>query len=95
MSPELKVIPPNSEHPHLGPLECHLHAFISFLQSKGYSAKTLRRKLQITCHFSRWLGERAINVSDLDELTINLFIEEPLKKVNVLVKQFHQPISRH
>ena len=83
MSAKLSPRTPNSELPHHGPLESHFSAFTLFLHSKGYSAKTLRRKLHITCHFSTWLGNRAINVCDLDELTIKLFCEEHPNNVHI------------
>lgn len=83
MSAKLYARLSNSKHPQLGPLECHLSAFTLFLQSKDYSAVTLRKKLRFTCHFSRWLGERALNVCDLNEQTIKLFFEEPPKTLHI------------
>ena len=76
MPAKINARPPNSQHPQPGPLECHLTAFSLFLQTQDYSAETIRKKIQFTRHFSRWLGIQALKVCDLDERTINLFLKE-------------------
>ena len=73
----------NLEHPQAGPLECHLPAFALFLQSKGYSSATLPRKIQFTRYFSHWLDIRAIKVSALDEMTVNVFFNDPPSTVHI------------
>jgi len=76
MSTQLNPSHLDLEHSHLGPLYCNLPAFALFLQAQGYSAATLRSKIQIIRNFSRWLGARALKVCDLDQRAISLFFEE-------------------
>lgn len=76
MSTQLNPRHLNSEHPHPWPLDPHLPAFTFSLQAQGYSAASLRSKIQVICNFNRWLGSRALKVCDLDERVINLFFEE-------------------
>ena len=75
MSAQLNSRNLNSEHAHAGPLDDYLSAFALSLQSRGYSAASLRSKIQVICNFNRWLGTRALKTCDLDERAITLFFE--------------------
>jgi integrase/recombinase XerD len=77
MSAETYVKTARLEQLPSGPLECHLPAFFLFLQSQGYSSATLPRKIQLTRHFSRWLGIRSLNFGDLDEMITGSFALNP------------------
>jgi len=76
--------PLTSQNLPIEPLDRHLSAFTSFLESQGYTAATLRGKNQVAHNFSRWLRMRQINVSDLDERTIALFFEEKPRAGHVI-----------
>jgi site-specific recombinase XerD len=76
MSAKLPSIPLNSQDFPVEPSDCLLSAFSAFLEAQGYSATTLRSKIQITRNFCRWLLRRRMEVSDLEQRTIALFFEE-------------------
>lgn len=65
-----------SQHPHLGPLGCHLPAFTSLLYAQGYTPATLRGKIQVVRNFSRWIEKQHLRVYDLEERTIEVFFEK-------------------
>ena len=73
MSDKLPSPPLDSQALLVEPL---LSAFKSFLATQGYTAATLRGKIQITRNLCCWLQRRHLEVSDLDQQTITLFFEE-------------------
>ncbi|MDA2927747.1 site-specific integrase [Acidobacteria bacterium AH-259-G07] len=58
------------------PLGPYLDSFASSLVHLGYSALTLRRQVRVTANFGRWLVKGNIQVADLDEEVVDLFVDE-------------------
>ena len=61
---------------HTGPLAEHVDSFASWLFDQGYSREMARTKLRLTGVLSRWLEERALDLSALDELLYGVFLAE-------------------
>ena len=61
---------------HTGPLAEHVDSFASWLFDQGYSREIARTKLRLTGVLSRWLEERALDLSALDELLYGVFLAE-------------------
>lgn len=51
--------------PPEGPVAAHLVSFANFVGEQGYRAFSLRRHVRIAAGFSRWLGQRGIQVQSI------------------------------
>lgn len=56
---------------HLGII---LEQFALDLQARGYAMSTLQSYVQVTEHFSRWLGGRRLAVREIDERVVDRFV---------------------
>ncbi len=61
---------------HAGPLAEHVDGFASWLFDQGYSRQMARAKLRLTGVLSRWLEERALDLSALDEALYSVFLAD-------------------
>lgn len=75
MSTQLPVEPEASFHPDPDPLTHHVAAFVSQLSEDGYAAASLRSKVQVVRNFSGWLLTGEMDLSDLDEGSLDSFFE--------------------
>lgn len=57
---------------HLGII---LEQFALDLQARGYAVSTLQSYVQVTEHFSRWLSEHRLPVREIDERTVDRFVD--------------------
>ena len=62
---------------HLGII---LEQFALDLQARGYAVSTVQSYVQITEHFSRWLGGRRLAVRGIDECVVEGFIDGHLRR---------------
>jgi integrase/recombinase XerD len=60
---------------HLGII---LEQFALDLQARGYAVTTVHSYTQVTEHFSRWLGRRRFAVLEIDQQTVDRFIDSHL-----------------
>ena len=56
---------------HLGII---LEQFALDLQTRGYAVSTVQSYVQVTEHFSRWLGRRRLAVREIDERVVDSFV---------------------
>jgi hypothetical protein len=54
----------------------HLDSFIATLARFSYARVTVQKRLRLLNAFDRWLGQRGLVVSDLNEAVADLFLEE-------------------
>jgi len=54
----------------------HLDSFIADLARSGYARETVQKQLRLLNAFDRWLGQRGLVFSHLNEGVANLFLEE-------------------
>jgi integrase/recombinase XerD len=54
----------------------HLDSFIATLAQSGYAGETVQKRLRLLNAFDRWLGQRGLLFSDLNEDVADLFLEE-------------------
>ena len=59
---------------HFGPLGSHIDSFAQILEVQGYKSNTAKHKIRIVADLSRWLDQRGLSVTDLDEITLNEFL---------------------
>src|SRR4030042_3003691 len=57
-----------------GPLRAHVDGFWAELQSQGYAPLSGRNLLLVTAHFSRWLDDHRLELGDLTEERVALFL---------------------
>jgi len=57
-----------------GPLSIHIEGFATFLGRQGYALSTVKTKLQLLVVLSGWLQRRKMQVTDLDEERLGLFL---------------------
>jgi len=50
-----------------GPLGIHIDVFAQRLLEQGYAESTIRHKIRLVAHLSRWLRRRRLSVEELDE----------------------------
>jgi site-specific recombinase XerD len=54
----------------------HLDSFIATLARSGYARETVQKRRRLLNAFDRWLGQRGLVLSDLNEAVADLFLEE-------------------
>lgn len=57
-----------------GPLSAHIEGFATFLGRQGYALSTVQTKLQLLVALSGWLQRRKMQVTDLDDERLGLFL---------------------
>jgi site-specific recombinase XerD len=57
-----------------GPLSSHIDGFATFLGRQGYALSTVQTKLQLLVVLSGWLQRRKLQVTDLDDERLRLFL---------------------
>src|SRR5919106_5808399 len=57
-----------------GPLGAYADGFWRALQDQGYAPSSARYLMLVAAHFSRWLGDRRLGVSDLSEELVSSFL---------------------
>jgi len=57
-------------------LDNYIPVFTSFLSSQGFTAPSLRSKIQIVRNFSRWIDKQQIKVCEVDEGAIDAFFKQ-------------------
>jgi site-specific recombinase XerD len=57
-----------------GPLRAHVDGFWAELQSQGYAPLSGRNLLLVTAHLSRWLDDHRLELGDLTEERVALFL---------------------
>jgi len=62
---------------HLGII---LSRFALYLHARGYSRGRVHCCVQVAEHFSRWMGQRAIKMADLDENDVEQFVRRHLPR---------------
>ena len=58
---------------HAGPLSCHVDDYAVWLADQGYARDTGRQKLRLVGQFSHWMGDRALDLSAVDEKLLERF----------------------
>src|SRR5262249_55901853 len=54
----------------------HLDSFVAALCELGYARSTVRARLRLLDHLGRWLGRHSLQLPDLHEQTVNLFLAQ-------------------
>ena len=57
-----------------GPLGSHIDSFAQILEVQGYKKSTAKYKITIVADFSRWLDQQRINLSELNEIAMCLYL---------------------
>ena len=60
---------------HEGPLGIHVDAYEALLREHGYSRGSTYVHLHIVADFSRWLRRRRLDVGDVDECTVERYLQ--------------------
>jgi site-specific recombinase XerD len=60
---------------HEGPLGIHVDAYEALLREQGYSRGSTYVHLHIVADFSRWLRRRRLDAGDVDECTVELYLQ--------------------
>jgi site-specific recombinase XerD len=60
---------------HEGPLGIHVDAYEALLREQGYSRGSTYVHLHIVADFSRWLRRRRLDVGDVDECTVERYLQ--------------------
>ena len=60
---------------HEGPLGIHVDAYEALLREQGYSRGSTYVHLHIVADFSRWLRRRRLDAGDLDECTVERYLQ--------------------
>lgn len=60
---------------HEGPLGIHVDAYEALLREQGYSRGSTYVHLHIVADFSRWLSRRRLDVGDVDECTVERYLQ--------------------
>ena len=60
---------------HEGPLGIHVDAYEALLREQGYSRGSTYVHLHIVADLSRWLRRRRLDVGDLDECTVERYLQ--------------------
>jgi site-specific recombinase XerD len=63
-----------------GPFGPHLDSFVAALCELGYARSTVRARLRLLDDLGRWLGRQSLELPDLQEQTVNLFLAERRRK---------------
>ncbi len=79
MSTQLLAKSETSSHPDHGPVARHIAAFTSLLSAQGYADATLRTNIQVLRNFSEWCATKQVNICDLSEGSLELFLEDRLR----------------
>ena len=61
--------------PSQGLCDTHVNSFLTYLRSKGYAERTLRKKRSISASFARWTVGKQLDVDDLNESHLTAFVE--------------------
>lgn len=59
-----------------GPLASYLDGFAALLASEGYTKATLKDKLRLIAHLSRWLQQQSLPLTALDEQRVTQFLAD-------------------
>jgi site-specific recombinase XerD len=59
-----------------GPFGPHLDSFVAALCALGYARQTIRARLWLLDDLGRWLGRQSLELPDLREQAVNLFLDE-------------------
>lgn len=59
-----------------GPFGPHLDSFVVAARELGYAKQTVRDRLRLLDDLGRWLGRRSLELADLQEQAVNLFLDE-------------------
>ena len=70
-----------------GPLGSHLDGFAQCLSEQGYSRLAATCKIRLVAHWSRWLDQRHIGITPLNEHRVGDFLKRPRKQT-----RWHQHI---
>jgi len=65
-----------------GPLGPHLESFATLLARQAYCRNNGRRKIRLVVHLNRWLAERRIPLSQVDERQVTAFLQTRWKTQN-------------
>jgi site-specific recombinase XerD len=60
---------------HEGPLGIHVDAYEALLREQGYSRGSIYVHLHIVADFSRWLRRRRLDAGDVDECTVERYLQ--------------------
>jgi hypothetical protein len=60
---------------HEGPLGIHVDAYEALLREQGYSRGSTYVHLHIVADFSRWLRRRRLDAGDVDECTVERYLQ--------------------
>jgi site-specific recombinase XerD len=64
-----------TERLRAGPFGHHLDSFVAALGELGYTRSTVRARLRLLDDFGRWLGRQRLELADLQEQRVDLFLE--------------------
>jgi site-specific recombinase XerD len=59
-----------------GPLASHFDGFAALLAAEGYARATLKDKLRLVAHLSRWLQQQSLPLTALDEQCVTQFLAD-------------------
>ena len=67
---------------HEGPLGIHVDAYEALLREQGYSRGSTYVHLHIVADFSRWLRRRRLDAGDVDECTVERYLQSRQRLVD-------------
>ena len=83
MAHELFAFASTRRRMHEGPLGSLIDGFIAFLRARGHSESTARYQVRLAAALSRWLGRRKLGVRDLRRWTIDAFLRDRRRRVDL------------
>jgi site-specific recombinase XerD len=60
---------------HAGPFGVHIEVFATLLVGRGYARSTTKEHVRLVADLGRWLGQKQLDASDLDERRVAQFLQ--------------------
>lgn len=83
MTYELFAFASTRRRMHEGPLGSLIDGFTAFLRARGHPESTARYQVRLAAALSRWLGRRKLGVRDLRRWTIDAFLRDRRRRVDL------------
>jgi len=66
-----------------GPLSPHIPGFAKWVRDQGYSLYSRHRQVRLAARFSRWLGEKGVDVSNVESEHVVRYLRTHARQVRI------------
>jgi integrase/recombinase XerD len=66
-----------------GPLSAHIAGFAKWMSEEGYALYSRHRQVRLAACFSRWLGEKGVEVSSIDSEHVARYLRTHVRQVKI------------